>query len=189
MARRPASVVKDLRVLTERWDESVIPSEINAWTLIRAKELIEELPSFRAAPQTKLENTLRAIESLFQALGVDLRTTVPNPWLTELPTHDERNQKLVRAVMQMINIHYGVGLPPPYGGPTIKVDSSGEAVYEGAPEPDYPEDVEEVVQHDPVPVPVPSKKKVGTVKLSELLIPEYQNELKSPLKPGEKEPF
>lgn len=103
MAKKPQTVVKELRYMTETWKEGYVP---HPWQANEVKRLVEQLPAFRNAAQTKVETTLRAVEAL---LCWQLHSD-----LTKYPVSKSAKafdpEGLIRALALMINLHHGIGV-------------------------------------------------------------------------------
>lgn len=103
------ATVKQLRSLTKHWGVSTPKVE----TALKVKDLVEKLPAFNSAPQTKLENTTRAIEALFRhKFGVELHKHELNePAVRQLFVgRPEEAVTLVMAIAMILNTHYGIGI-------------------------------------------------------------------------------
>lgn len=117
-----AVVVKKIRVATRDWAKHA-PTPAEA---LKVKELVELLPAFRNAPQTKTENTLRAIEALYKAhLQVD-------PTKKSVEVDEPGLSRFEVAVGKILNVHHGVKEPvvqkkvvkkkPPLKAPPLKAE-------------------------------------------------------------------
>lgn len=103
--KMPATIVKELRELTEPWIET---DDIRKE---RVRGLIDQLPSFRSAPQTRNENTLRAVEAVLRAnLNID-PTAKPVTETTHmrLNASDDLAMVTLLGIARIINVHHKVG--------------------------------------------------------------------------------
>lgn len=107
--RQPQTIVKELRNLTYNWMDG---ADVPAYRAAQVAQLVDELPSFRSSPQTKNENTLRAIEALLRAtLKQDMAlqpVDTDKPLMRHPAEYSIDPMLLVVAICRIINTHHGV---------------------------------------------------------------------------------